>query len=48
MKKEENITIIGSVVDVKDEGEETAETYQNGLSIEIAQAIDKEEDKNNN
>lgn len=35
----------GSVVDIKDEGEESAETYKNSLSQELAEAIRREEEK---
>jgi hypothetical protein len=35
----------GRVVDIKEEGEETAETYKNSLSKELAEAIRREEGK---
>jgi hypothetical protein len=35
----------GSVVDIKDEGEESAETYKNSLLQELAEAIRREEEK---
>ena len=33
----------GSVVDIKDKGEESAQTYTNSLSHEVAEAIRREE-----
>ncbi|MGG3739211.1 hypothetical protein [Aeribacillus pallidus] len=35
-----------SVIEIKDEGEESAETYKNSLSQELAEAIRREKEKN--
>ncbi|WP_017437692.1 hypothetical protein [Saccharococcus caldoxylosilyticus] len=43
--KEKEQYFPGSVVDIKDEGEESAETYKNSLSQELAEAIRREEEK---
>jgi hypothetical protein len=43
--KEKEQYFPGSVVDIKDKGEESAETYKNSLSQELAEAIRREEEK---
>jgi hypothetical protein len=43
--KEKERYFPSSVVDVKGEGEESAKTYKNSLSQELAEAIRREEEK---
>jgi len=43
--KIKNISKLGVVVEIKDEGEETAETYQSSLSKEMTKAMNQEEEK---
>jgi hypothetical protein len=43
--KEKEQYFSGSVVDIKDEGEASAETYKSSLSQELTEAIRREEEK---
>jgi hypothetical protein len=43
--KEKEQYFSGSVIDIKDEGEQSAETYKNSLSQELAKAIQWEGEK---